>query len=194
MFHCVSSLFYEASSATRPLILGKGGFGIQLAEWLVAEGWPTPQFLDDNAPDCAGKLRDYADPALLVASRPAFVALGNNALRTELLQKLAAVGYATPVWCSKRAAVSPTAMLGPGTVVLPFAYVGARAQIGNGCILNAGCIVDHNATLGNGVHVAPGGIVKAGAVVPDGSKVESGTVVRSPWEQPADTAQAAPQP
>ena len=45
-----------------PLILGKGGFGRQLADWLSAEGWGEAEFLDDNAPGCVGGLRDYADP------------------------------------------------------------------------------------------------------------------------------------
>ena len=38
-------------------------------------------------PGCVGGLRDYADPKLLKPGRPAFVALGDNALRVELLQK-----------------------------------------------------------------------------------------------------------
>ena len=80
-----------------PLILGKGGFGRQLADWLSAEGWGEAEFLDDSAPGCVGGLRDYADPKLLKPGRPAFVALGDNALRVELLQKLAAAGYDTPV-------------------------------------------------------------------------------------------------
>ena len=33
-----------------PLILGKGGFGRQLADWLSAEGWGEAEFLDDSAP------------------------------------------------------------------------------------------------------------------------------------------------
>ena len=32
-----------------PLILGKGGFGRQLADWLSAEGWGEAEFLDDNS-------------------------------------------------------------------------------------------------------------------------------------------------
>ena len=90
-----------------PLILGKGGFGRQLADWLSAEGWGEAEFLDDSAPGCVGGLRDYADPKLLKPGRPAFVALGDNALRVELLQKLAAAGYDTPVFISDMAAVSP---------------------------------------------------------------------------------------
>lgn len=167
----------------RPLILGKGSFGRQLADWLSEDSWGDAEFLDDNAPGCAGKLLDYADPALLKPGRAAFVALGDNHLRLTLLQKLAATGYETPVYISQAASVSPSAVLEPGCVILPQAYVGAGAHLGMGCILNAGAIVDHDATLGRGVHVAPGGIVKAGAQVADGSKVDSGEIIRSPWEQ-----------
>lgn len=34
----------------RPLILGRGGFGTQLNDWLMDEGWGSADFLDDNAP------------------------------------------------------------------------------------------------------------------------------------------------
>ncbi len=165
-----------------PLILGKGGFGRQLADWLAEDGWGQPEFLDDNAPGCAGTLRDYADPALLRPGRTAFVALGNNELRVTLLQKVAAAGYATPVYISSDASVSPSAVLEPGCVILPQAYVGAGAHLGAGCIVNAGAIVDHDAVLGRGVHIAPGGIVKAGAEVAAFAKVDSGKIIRSPWE------------
>lgn len=165
-----------------PLILGKGGFGRQLADWLLDEGWGRAEFLDDAASGCAGRLHDYTDPALLRKNRPAFAAVGNNVLRAELLQKLAALGYATPVFVSRAASVSPSAVLAPGCVVLPQAYVGAGVQAGVGCIINGGAIVDHDAVLGIGVHIAPGGIVKAGAVLPDFAKVESGQVVFSPWQ------------
>lgn len=166
-----------------PLVLGKGGFGRQLADWLLEDGWGQAEFLDDNAPGCVGTLRDYADPALLRPGRAAFAALGDNELRVTLLQKLAAAGYDTPVYISASASVSPSAVLEPGCVVLPQAYVGAGAHLGVGCIVNAGAIVDHDVVLGRGVHVAPGGIVKAGAEVAAFSKVDSGQIIHSPWEQ-----------
>ena len=164
------------------LILGRGGFGTQLNDWLMDEGWGSADFLDDNAPDAVGGLRDYVDPAILKRGRPAFVALGDNKLRVELLQKVAAAGYSTPVFISDAASVSPSAVLEPGCIILPQAYVGADAHLGVGCIVNAGAIVDHNAHLGRGVHVAPGGIVKASAEVAEFGKVDSGEIVRSPWE------------
>lgn len=170
------------------LVLGRGGFGRQLGEMLEDCGWGAPVYLDDNAPDCAGTLRDYVDPRLRRQCPAAFVAIGDNALRRQLLQKLTAVGYKLPVFVHPMAEVCSSAHLGPGTVVLPFAFVGANTRAGAGCILNAGAIVDHDARLGAAVHVAPGGIVKAGAELPDETKVDSGEVVRSPWEESAGSA------
>ncbi|MGN0984557.1 MAG: hypothetical protein ACI4OI_06915 [Gemmiger sp.] len=164
------------------LMLGKGGFGTQLAELLVATGrCDEVLFLDDNAPDRAGALRDFSRPALRERCSLAFVGLGNNALRVQLLQELAEAGYTIPVFVHPAAVVSPSAVLGPGTVVLPFAYVGAGVRTGMGCILNAGSIVDHNASLGDGVHAAPGAIIKAGASVPACTKIDSGEIIASPW-------------
>ncbi len=165
------------------LVLGRGGFGKQLGEMLADTGWGSPVYLDDNAPDCAGTLRDFVDPELQRRCPNAFVAIGDNNLRRDLLQKLRAAGYQLPVFIHPAAEVCESAHLGVGTVVLPFAFVGANAVTGAGCLLNVGSIVDHDARLGTAVHVAPGGIVKAGAEVPDFAKVDSGEIVRSPWEK-----------
>lgn len=163
------------------LLLGKGGFGAQLAEWLLDTGTCAEVlFLDDAAPGAAGPLRGYGDAGLKSRCAAAFVPLGNNALRVELLQGLAAAGYQTPVFVHPAAVVSRTAALGPGCIVGPLAFVGSGAKAGYGCIVNAGAIVDHGAVLGDGVHVAPGAVVKAGAAVPDKTKIESGEIVFPP--------------
>ncbi len=164
------------------LVLGRGGFGTQLGEMLRDTGWGEPVYLDDKAPGCAGMLRDYIDPVLRRRCKAAFVAVGDNALRRDLLQKLRAVGYELPVFIHPAAEVCSSASLGAGTVVLPFAFVGANVRTGPGCLLNAGTILDHDARLGTAVHLAPGAIVKAGADVADLTKVDSGQIVRSPWE------------
>ena len=91
--------------------------------------------------------------------------LGNNELRLQWLQKLVAAGYQTPVFEHPAAEVCSSAALGAGTVVLPFAFVGAGTKVGAGCIINAGAIVDHNAVLEDGVHAAPRATIKAGATL-----------------------------
>ena len=171
------------SKFSHVLVLGRGGFGAELGEMLEDCGWGKPVFLDDNAAGCAGALRDYVDPALRRQCPAAFVALGNNALRLQLIQKLTATGYKPPVFIHPAAEVSRSAGLGAGSMVLPFAFIGANVRAGAGCLLNAGAIVDHDAVLGAAVHVAPGGIVKAGARVEQAAKVESGQIVQSPWRE-----------
>lgn len=180
-------LFHKEMFQRCVLILGKGGFGRQLADWLVESGVDEDNilFLDDNAPGVAGPLADYISPALRGKCSAAYVALGNNELRVKWLHKLAAAGYRTPefvaeVAFSPAAAVSPSAILGAGTLVMPMACVGAGVHTGMGCLINAGSIVDHDATLMEGVHIAPGAIVKAGATVPAFTKVESGQIILSP--------------
>lgn len=173
------------ASAKKVLILGKGGFGTQLAELLLHSGrYAEAVFLDDNAPGCAGTLADLARPDLCAACPDAFAAVGSNRFRLELLQRLMDAGYRLPAFVHPAAFVAPSAQLGAGTVVLPFCFVGAGVRTGRGCILNAGALIDHGATLGDAVHAAPGSIIKAGAAVEACTKVESGQVIRSPWDNP----------
>jgi UDP-N-acetylbacillosamine N-acetyltransferase len=162
------------------LILGHGGFGVQLGEMLIGCGrYRAAAFLDDRADNALGCLADCEDPALRRAYLEALVALGDNRLRLAWLERLQKAGYAVPSFVHPQAYVSPTAVLGAGTLVLPFACVGAGAVLGAGCLVNVGAIVDHNAVLADGVHVAPGGIVKAGASAVLCQKIESGTVLRA---------------
>ena len=148
------------------LVLGKGGFGTQLGEMLAeAGGYSRILYLDDQAPDAAGKLADYLDPTIRERCTAAFVGLGNNELRLQWLQKLVAAGYQTPVFEH------------------PAAEVCSSAVLGAGCIINAGAIVDHNAVLEDGVHAAPRATIKAGATVERCMKVDSGEIIRSPWEK-----------
>ena len=97
------------------LVLGKGGFGTQLGEMLAeAGGYSRILYLDDQAPDAAGKLADYLDPTIRERCTAAFVGLGNNELRLQWLQKLVAAGYQTPVFEHPAAEVCSSAAWGQG--------------------------------------------------------------------------------
>lgn len=150
---------------TALLILGAGGHARVLAETALASGAASSvTFLDDRT---GAPLAQALEPTTRDQFAAAAVAIGHAATRLHWLEQLSTAGYALPVLIHPTAWVSPSASLGPGSVVFAQAAVQAQASIGTGAILNTGCSVDHDVHLADGVHVCPGarlaGEVQVGA-------------------------------
>ena len=157
------------------LILGAGQYGHVVRETAEATGrFSRIAFLDDNNPMAAGKMEAFA--SFRKEYDCAFVAIGNPQLRLRWLEKLEAAGYELPVLIHPRAYVSPSAILGVGTVAEPMAVVNAGAVVEKGGLLCAGCVVNHNAHVMSCCQIDCGAVVASNAVVPEGTKVHSGTV------------------
>ena len=150
------------------LILGAGGHAKVVAETALASGVASSvAFLDDR---CTGL--DVCLPVLgwpvmgpLMMSLQAetaaqfdaaVVAIGHAAMRLHWIQQLQDAGYHLPVLIHPTAWVSPSAQLGPASVVFAQVAVQAQVSIGSGAILNTCCSVDHDAQLADGVHLCPG--------------------------------------
>lgn len=160
------------------LILGAGGHGRVVRETAQATGlFEKIAFLDDAAEDALGKLEEF--PRFLEEFDCAFVAMGNPRLRREYQTRLESHGVRLPTLIHPRSAVSPTAKVAPGTVIMAGAVVQTNAMIGGGCILSAGAIIDHDARLGDYCHINAGAIVPSMAVVPENTKVDYGQIFRA---------------
>lgn len=158
------------------LILGAGGHGKVVKEIAEALGYTNIAFLDDNSAEAIGKIADYK--AFVNQFQEAFVGIGNNKFRGELLTRLEQEGFTIPVLIHPTAYVSKSAVISNGTVVEPMAIVNANSKIGIGCIISVGSIVDHDAILEDCVHVNAGAICKAGSFVSKETKLEAGQVVK----------------
>lgn len=159
----------------RLLILGAGQYGMVVRETARAMGcFEEISFLDDNRPVAVGKLADYQN--FLQRYDCAFVAMGNSSLRLQWLDRLASAGFTLPVLIHPKAYVSPTAVLGPGSIVEPMAVVNTEAVVETGGLLCAGCVVNHNAHVMAGCQIDCGAVVVSNANVPASTKVQSGTV------------------
>ena len=158
------------------LIIGAGGHGKVVKEIAEALGYNNIAFLDDNSPEAIGKTFD--SKAFLDDYQEAFVGIGNNKFRGELLARLEQEGFTIPVLIHPTAYISKTATIEKGTVVEPKAIVNANSKVGIGCIISVGSIVDHDAVLEDCVHVNAGAICKAGSFVAKETKLEAGQVVK----------------
>lgn len=158
------------------LILGAGGHGKVVKEIAEALGYTKIGFLDDNSTEAVGKIAD--SKAFVEEYHEAFVGIGNNKFRGELLARLEHEGFGIPVLVHPTAYVSKSAVIGKGTVVEPMVIVNANSKIGLGCIISVGSIVDHDAVLEDCVHVNAGAICKAGSFVAKETKLEAGQVVK----------------
>ena len=157
------------------LVAGAGGHGKVVAETAHAMGaWGKIAFLDDRHETLQGTL---AFPVLggmnkALDLKPEFsdlvVAVGDAATRQDLLKQFAEKGFGLPSLIHPTAWVSPSSVMGEGTVVFAQAGVNADAHIGRGVIVNTGATVDHDCVIADSVHVCPG--VHLGGGVSIGSK------------------------
>lgn len=159
------------------LIIGAGGHGKVVKEVAESLGmYEKIDFVDDNAEFAVGKTEDLQQ--IREEYEAAFVGIGNNVLRKELLARLQAYGYHIPVLIHPSAYISPSAKISYGTVVEPKAIVNANSVVKAGCIVSVGAIVDHDVVLEQCVHVNAGAICKAGSHVEETVKLEAGQVVK----------------
>lgn len=173
------------------LILGAGGHGrfvLETAE--LQREYDEIAFLDDlyeenlvNKLNIIGKIKDYK--SLLHKYKNAFVAIGNNEKRVELIEELLDFGYEVPVLIHPRAYLSSFSKVGKGTVLLAGSVVNVNTIIGLGNIININSSVDHDCILEDGCHVCSGAVVRSMVklekmtLVGAGAVIESGQVLKN---------------
>jgi sugar O-acyltransferase (sialic acid O-acetyltransferase NeuD family) len=157
-----------------------------VADAAALSGWTVIDFFDDGMPPgpVHGSWAVVGDAGVLyelVASggyQGVVVAIGDNATRLRVLDRLLKARSPVATVVHPTAAVSPSAELGVGSVVCAMAVVNPRARLDRGAIVNTGASVDHDCCLGAGVHVSPGGRLGGGVVVGARTWVGIGASVR----------------
>lgn len=179
------------------LILGAGGHGKVIAEAAELEKkYDEIAFLDDNSTEdkifnfsVIGKINDYK--IFKDKYKYAFVAIGNNNVRLELINKLIKEGFLIPNIIHPNASISKYSKIETGTAILSGAIVNTNSIIGKGCILNINSIVDHDCNIEDGVHISSGAIVRSmvkigelsiigeGACITQGKNINKNTIINA---------------
>lgn len=161
-------------------ILGASGHGKVIAEIAELNGYHVEFF--DDAFEIKSKLEHWSvvgDSEALAQRLDSYegviVAIGNNQIREEKLEKLLALGAKTPVLLHPSATISKLANLGEGTVVMAGAVINAFAQIGRGSIINTNATVEHDCFIQDYVHICPSSAIAGGCKIASGVWVGIGS-------------------
>ncbi len=189
------------------IIVGASGFGRELVQYVHDAHKSTPGvrikgFLDDDptALDAVGKVmgvgiigdtRTYA----IQENDRVIISLGDPGLRCALAERLARRGARFTSIVHPTAYVAPTARIGHGCVIGPFASVGSYVQledhvllnlysaaghdahIGAFCVLSPYSVANGGSRLGNSVFLGTHAAITPKIRVGTGSKIAAGAVV-----------------
>lgn len=140
----------------RLIIIGAGGHARVCAETAVLCGYNDIVFLADDPSDLvtiAGptdSMVEYLDDSVF------FVGIGDNSAREKFFEKIRKLGGTLVALIHPQSAVSSSAKIGIGTVVMPGAVINAGAKIGDGVIINTCASADHDCVIGDFSHVSVG--------------------------------------
>jgi sugar O-acyltransferase (sialic acid O-acetyltransferase NeuD family) len=149
---------------SRIIIVGAGGFGREVLQW-VRDVWPehTPRiagFLAAdrsqlNNQDC--HLDIIADPDRYepAAGDGLLLAIGIPEVRRRVAEVLKSRGAEFLTLIHPTAIVAPTASIGDGSIICPYAIVSDAARVGSCVLLNYHSSLGHDASAGDYAVLSP---------------------------------------
>ena len=99
----------------------------------------------------------------------AFVAVGDNKIRSQLIKSLTAIGFSFINALSRKAVISRRVNIGIGVAVMPGAIINIDSTIGDGTIINTAATIDHDCKIDRFSHVAPGTNIGGNAHIGEGT-------------------------
>jgi acetyltransferase EpsM len=105
------------------------------------------------------------------------VTIENNALRKLTVQTscLRDKDYVSII--HKTAVISPSAVIGNGTVIMANATINANAKIGNHCIIHSGAVIERDCELSDFVHISPNVTLTDKVKISEGVHIGAGATV-----------------
>jgi len=94
-----------------------------------------------------------------------FVAIGNNAMRQTIFDKLQSLHASLPAVIAPSAYVSPDAYIGDGVFIGAGASIVANAVLHDNSILNTQSTLDHDCVLGKDAQITAGVIIGGGCKI-----------------------------
>lgn len=159
-------------------IYGASGHGLVVADIAMACGYDDVIFVDDGD----NEYLTFED-IRRTSGIPIVFGIGSNSIRAKLFEIVKKSGFEVMSLVHPSSIISPSAIIGKGTVVMPNVVLNAKATVGDGVILNSSCSVEHECIIDDFVHISPNvalaGDVKVGKYthIGIGSQVIQGIII-----------------
>lgn len=164
------------------IIIGASGHGKVVADIAISMNkWQDIAFLDDDEsiktlmglqvigkPSEAVNYKDEAD---------FFVAIGNNATRKRIHEKLEERRLPIARLIHPSAILGTEVEIGLGTAIMAGVVINSSSRIGKGCIINTSSSLDHDNVLEDYVHISPGARTAGSVAIGTGSWLGIGSIV-----------------
>ncbi|MCM3115093.1 acetyltransferase [Neobacillus sp. MER 74] len=169
----------------RIILIGHGGHSRVITDIIHSnQGYEIVGFLDDRYDKVKVINNTYCGP-ISSANRLVeniydikfFIAIGNNNIRQSIVNRLNLSDEYFPSLIHNSAVISPSAKIGPGTVVMPNAVLNADSRVGKHCIINTSSIIEHDSVIGDFSHISPGVNITGNVQIGDGSHVGAGSTI-----------------
>ena len=157
------------------LIIGAGQYGMLVKELAGSLGYEKIDFLDDNSGKAVGKTADIAK--FKDEYKNAVVAIGNADIRLKMISELEITGYDIPILVHEKAYVSPSAVIGNGSIIEPLTVIHTDVRIGTGCLISAGAVINHNSIIEDCCHIDCGTVVGARAIIKAKTNTKYGEII-----------------
>ncbi|MEC2056060.1 acetyltransferase [Peribacillus psychrosaccharolyticus] len=167
------------------VIVGDGGHSKVITDLITSQkDDQIVGYLDDKYQEIFVKNHQFFGPLSTVHNlRELFndikyiVAIGNNVVRKQIVQRLDLPNDYYATLQHKSALVSPSAKIGFGSVIMANTVVNADSQIGNHSIINTGSIVEHDNKLADFVHICPNATLTGSVIIGDGVQIGAGATL-----------------
>jgi sugar O-acyltransferase (sialic acid O-acetyltransferase NeuD family) len=175
----------EATATAGVVLIGYSGHAWVVADCLLAAGYALSGYCERSEAVRNPYQLPYlgfegaAETLSALVEHDWFVAIGDNALRARVQQRLTdALGHAAVIARHPSAVVSARATIGAGTLVGPLAVLNPAAQLGAGVICNTGAIIEHECVIDDFAHIGPGAVLSGNVTVGARAFVGAGVAVR----------------
>ncbi len=153
-------------------IYGASGHGLVVADIASLCGYDNIIFCDDGDNEYS-TFEDIKE----INEIPIALGIGSNNIRAKLFESIQNSGFEIVSLIHPSSIISPSAIIGKGTVVMPNVVVNANSMIGNGVILNTSSVIEHECVVEDFAHISPSVALSGAVTVGKFSHIGTGTQV-----------------